>query len=90
MQGTNAVTASAQVQNNSEVARLLQQIRDEQMSAKSGLSDFAYGTAQHQFITQKMENMGKLHEELKALIGDEAIPLIVNALNSVPDVNPFH
>ena len=81
--------SEVQVQNNSEVACLLQQIRDEYVSAKRGLSDFAYGTAQHQFITQKTENMAKLHDQLQALVGDEAIPLIVEVLNSVPDVTYF-
>ena len=71
---------------NSEIARLLKQIRDEHESAVLGLSGLAYGTAQHKIITQKMENMGKWHEELQVLVGDTAMALIVEALDAIPDV----
>jgi hypothetical protein len=41
----------------------------------------AYGMSQHEFITAKLENMGKLHEELIALVGPEqAIKLVAESL----------
>ncbi len=72
-------------QHNSEVARLLQKIREEFESAQLGLSGVAYGTSQHKVITQKMENMGKYHEELRGIVGDNAIELIVQVLSDSPD-----
>ena len=86
MDGTEASSSELEVAQRSEVARLLQQIRDEHESAVLGLTGLAYGTAQHQVITQKMENMGKWHEELQVLVGDGAMALIVQALDSIPDV----
>jgi hypothetical protein len=72
-------------QQGSEVARLLQQIRQEYESAQRGLAGLAYGTSQHKVITQKMENIGKWHEELRALVGEKAIALIVSQLETLPD-----
>jgi hypothetical protein len=71
---------STQAQNTSEVARLLQQIREQYESAKLGLSGLAEGTTQHQVITAKMERIGDLHEELRTHVGDEAIAMIVQQL----------
>lgn len=88
MQGIDAVLASVREQNKSEVARLLLQIRDEQVSAQRGLSGYAQ-VSQHQFITERMENMGRLQGELEAIVGEQnAMPLIVETLNTVPDVKP--
>jgi hypothetical protein len=68
-------------ENKSEVARLMQQIAAEYMVAQAGLSGLAYGTAQHAFITARMENMGKCQEELNALVGEqEATKLVVQAI----------
>ena len=70
----------------SEIARLLAQIRAEYEAAQRGLSGFAYGTNRHKFITQKMENMGKIQENLEDIVGKEAsIALIVEQLNACPD-----
>ena len=82
MEGTEA---QVQVQKNSEVARLLLQIREEFESARLGLSGLAEGTARHQVITTKMERMGQSFLDLEALVGDDAMPLIVAQLESVPD-----
>ena len=70
--------------NNSEVARLLRQIREEYVSAKLGLSGLAEGTAKHEVITAKMERIGDLHEELRTHVGDEAIAMIVQHMGSAP------
>jgi hypothetical protein len=65
----------------SEVARCMEQIRLEYESAQRGLSGLAYGMSQHEFITARLENMGKLHEELVALVGPEdAIKLVAKSL----------
>ena len=41
------------------------------------------GVAQHEFISARMETMGQLHSELQTIVGDSAMALIVDALNSV-------
>jgi hypothetical protein len=70
----------------SEVARLLKKIREEYESAQLGLSGLAYGTVKHEFITQKMENMGRLQGELETIVGDAAIAMVVAQLETCPDV----
>ena len=64
----------------SEVARILQQITQEYEAAQRGLSGIAYGTAQHRFITARLERMGELHNELHTLIGDQAIVMVAETL----------
>jgi hypothetical protein len=66
----------------SEVAKIRQRIAEEYQAAKWGLSGLAYGTAQHQFITARMENIGLYHEQLRALVGSEqeAIRLVAETL----------
>jgi len=56
--------------NQSEVARLLQQITLEYEAATHGLTGLAQGTSQHAFITAKMENMSCLREELATHVGE--------------------
>jgi len=46
------------------------------------LSGLAYGTAQHEFISARMESMGRLHSELQNIVGDSAMALIVDALEN--------
>lgn len=69
-------------EQRSEVARLLSQISAEYEAAQRGLSGLAYGTARHEFITARMENMGQLHTELHSLVGDAAIAMIADQLNN--------
>ncbi len=47
----------------SEVARLREQLATEYQAAKQGLSGLASGTAQHRFITHRMERMSLCHDE---------------------------
>lgn len=70
--------------NRSEVARLLEQISAEYEAAYSGLHGLAYGTSKHDFITARMENMGHLHSQLQEIVGDSAIALVAEKLNSLP------
>lgn len=70
-------------QRGSEVARLLEHIQAEYESGVLGLSGFASGTATHEFITARMEQMGQLHHELELLVGEkEAITLFVQTVES--------
>lgn len=63
----------------SEVARLLQQISLERQAAKSGLTGLASGKARHDFITAKEERIAALHEKLTTIVGKEqATQLVVD------------
>lgn len=55
-------------ENRSDVARLRQRIAEEYEAATRGLSGLAYGTAKHEFITRRMEQMVACHETLKQLV----------------------
>jgi hypothetical protein len=68
-------------ENHSEIARLRQRIAEEYEAAMRGLSGLAYGTATHEFITKRMEQMGVCHETLKQLVGEqEAARMLAEAL----------
>jgi len=69
--------------HGSEVARLLSEITAEYEAAQRGLTGLAYGIAQHEFISARMETMGQLHSKLQRIVGDSAMALIVDALNNV-------
>jgi hypothetical protein len=71
----------------SEVARILSQIQAEYEAASRGLERLALGSACHTFITARMEKMSDLHTELQVLIGDDAIRLISQALDSPDSIN---
>jgi hypothetical protein len=57
--------------SQSEVRRLLEQINAEYQAAQWGLSGLAQGTAQHDFITARLENMENRRQELENLVGQE-------------------
>ena len=69
--------------NHSEVARLLAQIEAEYIAATRGLFGLA-ATATHEAITARMENLGKLHEHLRAVVGNDATRLMSERLESIP------
>jgi hypothetical protein len=69
----------------SEVARLLDQIREEYEAAMRGISGLSQGSSRHSFITTRMENMGKLQTQLDELIGENAIALVVTCLENCTD-----
>lgn len=71
------------MESKSEIARILAQIAQEYEAAQNGLNGLAQGTTRHSFITTKMENMGKLQEELEKIVGDEAIGMITMKLDQV-------
>ncbi len=70
-----------ETENKSEVARLMRQIELEYEAAQRGMYGFAAGAAKHEFITARMENMGRCHEKLKTLVGEqEAVKALAQAL----------
>ncbi len=69
----------------SEVAAIREQIAAEHMAAKLGLYGLNAGTARHPFITARQENIGVLHEKSQGLVGDNAIALVAETLDAVPD-----
>jgi hypothetical protein len=71
-------------ENHSEIARLRQRIAEEYEAAMRGLSGLAYGTAAHEFITKRMEQMGACHETLKQLVGEqEAARMLAQTLEAL-------
>ena len=68
-------------EQGSEVARLLGQISAEYEAAQRGIGGLSYGTSKHEFITARMEHMGKLHNQLQEIVGKDAIALIADALS---------
>lgn len=64
----------------SEVARLMRQIDQEYEAADRALHGFAAGTARHDFINTRMENVGNCYHELREMVGDQqAATLILQA-----------
>ena len=67
------------------VAELKQQIDTEYKAAKLGLVGLSSGTSRHTVITAKMERMNETREKLQTLVGDSAIGIIANVIDSIPD-----
>ena len=71
-------------ENPSEIARLRQRIAEEYEAAMRGLTGFAYGSAKHQFITKRMEQIGACHETLQHLVGEqEATRMMAETLEAL-------
>lgn len=73
-----------QKSNQSEVARILQQIETEYVAVQRGLTGLA-ACARHAAITVRMEHMGLLHKDLQVIVGDDAIRLIYERLEAIPN-----
>jgi len=73
------------MEGKSEVAQILSQIAQEYEAGMSGLSGLAQGHSRHSFITARMENMGKLQEELEKLVGDQDVEMIAMKLDQLPE-----
>jgi hypothetical protein len=71
--------------NVSEVATLREQIAAQYVAASLGLQGLNAGTARHDFITARQERVAALHEELKEIVGDEAMGIVIEVGNSVPN-----
>jgi hypothetical protein len=70
----------------SEVARLLAQIRAEYEAGERALKAISYGSARHEFINARMENIERLHTELHDLVGDEAMAIITEQFDKGCDI----
>ena len=70
----------------SEIAQLRALILAEYEAAKQGLSGLSSGSARHDFIQARTENIGKCHDQLIELVGPEqAIALIATTIWSPTD-----
>jgi len=73
-------------ENKSEVARLMWQIEQEYEAAQRRMYGFAAGAAKHEFINARVENIGRYHEKLKTLVGEqEATKALAQALERAGD-----
>src|SRR5213083_2895555 len=69
--------------NNSEVARLRQQIERESAAMKLALFGFATA-ARHELISHKYDAIGKCQEKLRTLVGEEeATEITVQTYNQI-------
>jgi hypothetical protein len=65
----------------SEVAQILRNIEQEYQASKNGLEGLSSGSARHDFISKRTENIGKQHEHLSQIVGPEkAIALIADTI----------
>ncbi len=71
-------------ESHSQVANLLLRISLEYEAAVSGFHGLSLGSSKHTFITQRMENMARLHNQLRVIVGDNAIELVSEALDKLP------
>lgn len=71
-------------ENKSEVARLRQRIEEEYEAAWQGLYGLREGTAKHEFITARMEQMGSYHNDLAGLVGAEEAASILCEIANKP------
>ncbi len=70
------------MENNSEVAQLLEQIRLSYEAAKRGMEGAAI-TARHDFISKRMEDIQAVHQQLQTMIGEnEATRLVAETLEN--------
>ena len=77
------------LESKSEVARIMRQIELEYEAAKRGLYGFAAGAGKHEFINARVENIGRYHEKLKTLVGEqEATKALAQALEQAGDAAP--
>jgi hypothetical protein len=62
----------------SEVAWLMRRIEQEYEAAMFGLNGLAMGTARHTFISKRVENIARCHEQLRELIGEHDATVLVD------------
>jgi hypothetical protein len=58
-------------ESQSEVARLMQRIDMEYTAAQLALTGLALGTARHEFINARTEQIAVCRQELGAIVGDQ-------------------
>lgn len=64
----------------SEVARLRRQIELELEAMQYAMKGAAFGTARHDFIMKRMDQIGNYQEELAEYVGDSAAVQVVYTL----------
>lgn len=73
----------------SEVAYLMAQIRNEYAACQQALHGLALGTARHAFMTAKTERLAQHVEELRQVVGDEAVRHVLTHLGeTLPGESP--
>lgn len=72
--------------NQSEISALLRQIEREYQAAQAALHCYTV-TSPHAFITARLEQMGRLHENLEQIVGKDAIGLIAERLEAQSEVD---
>jgi hypothetical protein len=72
------------MEQQSEVAQLLEKIRAEYEAAQNGLTGLAQ-TARHSFISARVENMAKLSMQLETLTDGNHMALIIDCLEQSPN-----
>lgn len=72
--------------NESEIARLRQQIETQLIAMRRGLSGLSAGSARHAFIHARLEHIGTYHTNLINQLGENAAnTLVYNLYNEVMD-----
>lgn len=72
--------------NQSEIARLRQQIETQLVAMRHGLSGLSSGSARHAFINARMERIGACQEGLAGQLGENAANMLVYGLyNEIMD-----
>ncbi|HEY0755512.1 MAG TPA: hypothetical protein VGD98_16260 [Ktedonobacteraceae bacterium] len=76
--------------NQSEIARLRQQIEAQLVAMRRGLTGLSSGNARHAFITARMECIGAYQDGLANQVGEHAANMLVyglyNDVMDAPDV----
>ena len=76
---------SQQLNTRSEIARLREQITREHEAACWARTGLAVGTAQHWFITRRMERIGEHQQQLSTLVGEQAsIEFVTHLMEDSP------
>jgi hypothetical protein len=66
---------------SSEISQILRTIEQEYQASKSGMEGLSSGSARHDFISQKTQNIAKQHEHLSSIVGPEkAIAMIADTI----------
>ena len=74
-----------QPNTRSEIARLREQIAREHEAACWARTGLAVGTAQHWFITRRMERIGEHQQQLSTLVGEqESIAFVAYLMEKSP------
>jgi hypothetical protein len=76
--------------SESEIAQIRETIAKEYMAAKWGLTGFAQGTTKHAFISARMERIAEGRKALEAHVGDGAMALVAETLETVPEKPTRH